>query len=127
MNKAVKLAETNPEIGLLVLDSATTHYRLTRIEDQREERHSLNRQVTKLMGAARKKDIPVVITSQVYTDIDRGTYEPLGGHMLSHNAKDIIRLGKEGLNFRFARIVKHRHLQEGLATKFRLTDRGLEA
>ncbi len=127
VRKAVRLAKTNREIGLLILDSATTHYRMTKVEEQREERHSLARQITKLMEAARKKDLPVVTTSQVYTDIDRGTFEPLGGHMLSHNAKDIVRLEKVGLNLRLATIVKHRHMQEGLSAKFRLTDNGLEA
>ncbi len=117
----------NRDIGLIILDSTTTHYRLSRVEEQKEERYSLTRQVTKLMAAARRKDIPVVITSQVYTDIDRGTFEPLGGHMLSHNAKDILRLEKAGRNLRRLTVAKHRHLQEGLAAKFSLTDRGLEA
>jgi DNA repair protein RadB len=125
--KAVRLAEMNKEVGLIVLDSATTHFRMTKAEEEREERHSLTRQVTKLMGAARKRDIPVLITSQVYTDIERGTFEPLGGHMLSHNAKDIVRLEKVGPNLRLATIIKHRHLQEGMAAKFRLTDAGLES
>ncbi|MFQ5838267.1 MAG: DNA repair and recombination protein RadB [Thermoplasmata archaeon] len=127
VGKAVRLAEMNKEVGLIILDSATTHYRMTKVEEEREERHSLTRQITNLMQAARKRDIPVLVTSQVYTDLDRGIFEPLGGHMLSHNAKDIVRLGKAGLNLRLATIVKHRHLQEGLATKFRLTDRGLES
>jgi DNA repair protein RadB len=127
VTKAVRLAEMNKEVGLIVLDSATTHFRMTKADEEKEERHSLTRQVTKLMEAARKRDMPVIITSQVYTDIERGTFEPLGGHMLSHNAKDIIRLEKVGPNLRLATIVKHRHLQEGLAAKFRLTDRGLES
>lgn len=127
VKKAVKLAEVNRDIGLIVLDSATTHYRVTRAVEEREGRHSLTRQIMKLMEATRKNDIPVVITSQVYTDLERGTYEPLGGHMLSHNAKDILRMEKVGPNLRLATIVKHRHLQEGLATKFMLTDKGLES
>lgn len=125
--KAVRLAEINEDIGLIILDSATTHIRMTKADEERDERHSLTRQVTKLMEAARKRDIPVIITSQVYTNIERGTFEPLGGHMLSHNAKDILRLDKVRPNLRMATIVKHRHLQEGMAAKFRLTDRGLEA
>lgn len=128
VEKAAKLAAKNRAIGLLVLDSATTHYRMTTGEEERaEERHSLTRQITTLMEAARRKDLPVLVTSQVYTDLDRGVYKPLGGHMLSHNAKDILRLEKAGLNLRLMTIVKHRHLEEGRTAKFRLTDRGLEA
>ncbi len=128
IEKASGMTEVNREIGLIVLDSATTHYRRSRVmEDEWEGLHSLTRQVTKLMEVARKRDIPVVLTSQVYTDIDRGTFEPLGGHMLSHNAKDIIRLAKVAPNLRAAIIVKHRHIEEGVSAKFRITDRGLES
>lgn len=126
--KAEKLATSNRAVGLLVLDSATTHYRMTTGEEERaEERHSLTRQITALMEVARKKDLPVLVTSQVYTDLDTGIHKPLGGHMLSHNAKDIVRLEKVGPNLRLMTVVKHRHLEEGRAAKFRLTDRGLEA
>ncbi|MFQ5986598.1 MAG: DNA repair and recombination protein RadB [Thermoplasmata archaeon] len=128
VSKAAKLAETTPEIGLVVLDSATTHYRLTGDEAAREkERHALTRQITRLMAAARRRDIPVLVTSQVYTKLDTGEYSPLGGHMMSHNAKDILRLEKVAPQWRLAVIVKHRHLEEGAGTKFRLTGRGLES
>ncbi|MFQ5907363.1 MAG: DNA repair and recombination protein RadB [Thermoplasmata archaeon] len=128
VTKAARLAETTPEIGLIVLDSATTHYRLTGDEEAREkERHALTRQITRLMAAARRRDIPVLVTSQVYTKIDTGEYSPLGGHMMTHNAKDIVRLDKVAPQWRLAIIMKHRHLEEGASVKFRLTDRGLES
>jgi DNA repair protein RadB len=128
VTKAAKLAETTPGIGLVVLDSATTHYRLTGDEVAREkERHSLTRQITRLMAAARRRDIPVLVTSQVYTKIDTGELSPLGGHMMTHNAKDIVRLDKVAPQWRLAVIMKHRHLEEGANVKFRLTNRGLES
>lgn len=128
VEKSSGMVEVNKEIGLIVLDSATTHYRRSRVvEDEWEGLHSLTRQVTKLMEVARKRDIPVVLTSQVYTDIDRGTFEPLGGHMLSHNPKDILRLAKVAPNLRLVVIVKHRHIEEGASAKFRITERGLES
>lgn len=128
VSKAAKLAETTPEVGLVVLDSATTHYRLTGGETAREkERHALTREITGLMAAARRRDIPILVTSQVYTKIDTGEFSPLGGHMMSHNAKDILRLEKASPRWRLAVIVKHRHLGEGASAKFRLTDRGLES
>ncbi len=127
VDKATKFAEGNPEVGLVVLDSATLHFRLTRRDEEREDRQSLNRQITKLMRIARRTDIPVLLTSQVYTDLETGAYEPLGGHMLAHNAKAILRFDKVGPNLRSVTIVKHRHLPEGGVAKFRLTDRGMEA
>jgi DNA repair protein RadB len=127
VERAARFCEGDQNVGLVVLDSATLHFRLTRKDEEREDRQSLNRQVTKLMRIARKSDVPVVITSQVYTDIETGSFEPLGGHMLAHNAKAILRLEKVAPGLRLATIVKHRHLPEGLQAKFRLTDRGLEA
>lgn len=127
VDKAIKLTEYNKDIGILIVDSATMHYRLTLRDVEREDRRSLTRQVAKLMRTARKMNIPVVLTSQVYTDLETGKYEPLGGHMLAHNAKVIVRLEKIGPSLRLATLVKHRHLQEGRSAEFRLTDRGVES
>ncbi len=126
VGQAAKLAEGSEDIGLIVFDSATLHFRLTRKEDSRDERKSLTGQITKLLRAARKRKIPVVLTSQVYTDLDRGTYEPLGGHVMHHSAKAIVRLEKIGEGVRIATLMKHRHLAEGRSTEFRLTAKGVE-
>jgi DNA repair protein RadB len=127
IEKAVKLADGNPEVGLIVIDSITMHYRLTmRDETRRDERYGLTRQIAKLLRASRVRGIPVVVTSQVYTDIDTGLYMPLGGHMLSHNAKTIVRLERTGISTRAAVLVKHRHREEGARAAFRITAHGLE-
>ena len=125
VDKAVKLAESSLEVGVIILDSATIHYRLTRNDEERGVRKSLSPQLAKLLSAARSKDVPIVLTSQVYTDIEKGTFEPLGGHVLLHNAKAIIRLDKVGTNTRRAVIIKHRHLEEGRRTDFRITKDGV--
>src|SRR5438445_12961007 len=103
IEKAVKLANSKSEVGLIVIDSITMHYRLTmRDETRREERYGLTRQIAKLLRVSRERGIPVVVTSQVYTDIDTGAYMPLGGHMLSHNAQTIVRCERSGLSTRAA-------------------------
>jgi DNA repair protein RadB len=66
----------------------------------------------------------VVVTSQVYTDIDTGAFLPLGGHMLSHNAKTIVRFEKAGPSKRVAVLEKHRHREEGSRASFRITQEG---
>lgn len=125
VDKAVKLAESSLEVGVMILDSATIHYRLTRNDEERGARKSLSPQLAKLLSAARSKDIPIVLTSQVYTDIEKGTFEPLGGHVLLHNAKAIVRLEKAGTSSRRAIIVKHRHLEEGRKADFKITKNGV--
>ncbi|HKW42683.1 MAG TPA: DNA repair and recombination protein RadB [Thermoplasmata archaeon] len=127
IDKAVKMTEGSPAVGLIVIDSITMHYRLTmRDETRRDERYGLTRQIAKLLRVSRERDIPVVVTSQVYTDIDTGAYMPLGGHMLSHNAKAIVRFERTGLGTRTAVLDKHRHRAEGTRAAFRITAHGLE-
>ena len=125
VDKAVKLAESSLEVGVIILDSATIHYRLTRNDEEKGIRKSLSPQLAKLLAVARSKDIPIILTSQVYTDLDKGTFEPLGGHVLLHNAKAIIRLDKIATSTRRAVIIKHRHLEEGRRADFKLTKEGV--
>jgi DNA repair protein RadB len=125
VDKAAKLAESSLEVGIIILDSATIHYRLTRNDEERGVRKSLSPQLAKLLAVARSKDIPVLLTSQVYTDLEKGTFEPLGGHVLLHNAKAIIRLDKVSTGVRRAVIIKHRHLEEGRRADFKLTNSGV--
>lgn len=127
IEKAVKLAGSNEDVGLIVIDSVTMHYRLTmKDETRRDERHSLTRQIARLLKLSRERGIPVLATSQVYTDLDSGRFLPLGGHMLSHNAKTIVRLEKAAPSTRVAILEKHRFQEEGGRAPFRITGRGLE-
>jgi DNA repair protein RadB len=127
IEKAAKITETTPEVGLIVIDSATMHYRLTQREEaRRDDLQQLTRQIAKLVRVSRKVGIPVVATSQVYTDIETGRFLPLGGHMLTHSAKTIVELSKAGPSARVARLVKHRSAEEGRSAKFRLTGKGVE-
>jgi DNA repair protein RadB len=125
---AVHLAEAKDEIGLIILDSATVHYRATFGEENESDgRKSLGRQMNQLLQISRKRDIPVVITTQVYTDTKTNTFEPIGGHALSHYAKSIIKLEKFGDNgLRRATIKKFRWRPEGICSEFILTENGVE-
>ncbi len=126
VEKTVRLVEKNKDIGIVILDSATTHFRVTLRNEEREDRRSLARQVTMLMQMAREMNLPVVLTSQVYTDIETGKFQPLGGHMIAHNAKILVRLEKIGTGLRRAVLIKHRHMEEEKSAEFRLTANGVE-
>ncbi|HIH00474.1 TPA: DNA repair and recombination protein RadB [Thermoplasmata archaeon] len=125
VDKAARLAESSAGVGVIILDSATIHYRLTRKDDEKGVRKSLSPQLARLLVVARNKQVPILLTSQVYTDIEKGTFEPLGGHVLLHNAKAIVRLDKVGASTRRAVIIKHRHLEEGRRAEFKLTKSGV--
>ncbi len=127
VEKAVNLAQKNDDIGLVILDSATLHYRIESGHDsERGERRSLTKQITALLRLCRKRKIAILLTSQVFTDVDVGIFKPLGGHVLHHNAKAVIRLDKVGTGLREAVLMKHRARAEGKKVLFRLTENGLE-
>jgi DNA repair protein RadB len=71
-------AEFAEEVDLMVLDSATGFYRLQRGEDAEggDSLRAVARQVTQLLSLARKHDIAVVITNQVYSDPDTDQTRP---------------------------------------------------
>jgi DNA repair protein RadB len=127
VQKAVKIIENDSNIGLIVLDSGTIYYRMSLGQDDEQvQRQNLSRQVILLLALARKFDLPVVITNQVYQDIDNDTISPIGGHILYHNAKAIIKLEKIVDNARRATIIKHRSIAEGINAEFKITDKGIE-
>ena len=123
--KAVRLSDANDRIGLIVIDSLTMFYRLN--SDDTSVRNELTKESEMLLSAARRNDVPVVITSQVYTNIGTGSIEFLGGHALHHNAKTIVRLDKRPSGRRAAVIMKHRSLPEGRYVNYRIVASGIES
>ncbi len=123
--KGIRLLENRSRIGLIVVDSLTMFFRMTRTEDG-DERKDLNEQLSMLLNAARRFSIPVVVTSQVYTDISNGNIEPLGGHILQHAAKTIVRLERLQGGKRRATLMKHRHMKEAGYIEFVITGSGME-
>lgn len=124
MTQVVRLAEVNEKVGLIIVDSMTVFYRLK--SDDGFTRSELTRQTENLLRVARKTDIPILLTSQVYADIGSGTVELLGGHAMRHNAKTIIRLDKRNNGRRAAVIMKHRSIPEGKYANYRIVDTGIE-
>ena len=125
IREAAKIA--GRDLGLIILDSATSLYRvLLEAEDNRSIRRTLTVQLSELQEIARRHRIPVVITNQVYMDIENNSLRPMGGTSLEHICKAIIFLEKKGEGLRSARLMKHRSSPEGIAADFRLTARGVE-
>ena len=126
VEKVVRLALGATDVGLVVVDSATLHYRIALgTGDDVGGRRALGAQLHMLIGLARKRDIPVVITNQVFTNVDTDEMEPLGGQIVRHLSKAVVRLDKVALGRRRATILKHRAVAEGTSAEFRITTRGL--
>ena len=110
-------------VGLLVVDSVTALYR-TELGLGRETVRTLSHQMVKLLGLAKKYDIPALITNQIYMDVERDRVAGLGGTALEHISKTIIRLEKRD-SVRRAMLVKQRSRPEGLSFDFLITDDGI--
>ncbi|SIS03331.1 DNA repair and recombination protein RadB [Natronorubrum thiooxidans] len=113
---------------LIVLDSATGFYRLERTADgdEGEALRSVARQVTHLLSLARKHDLAVVLTNQVFSDPDADRTRALGGNTLEHWTGVVLRLERFRGGKRRATLEKHRSKPAGESVQFRITDRGLE-
>ncbi|MFT4944478.1 MAG: DNA repair protein RadB [Halovenus sp.] len=119
-------AEFADQVGFIVLDSATGFYRLERTErEEGEALRAVARQITHLLSLARKHDIAVGVTNQVYTDPESDTARPLGGHTLDHWSAVILRLDRFRGGNRRATLEKHHAREAGNTAQFRITDGGI--
>ncbi len=119
-------AEFADQVGFIVLDSATGFYRLERTErEEGEALRAVARQITHLLSLARKHDIAVGVTNQVYTDPESDTARPLGGHTLDHWSAAILRLDRFRGGNRRATLEKHHAREAGNTAQFRITDGGI--
>lgn len=116
------------EVALIVLDSATGFYRLQRTEDEREgdALRSVARQITHLLALARKHDLAVLITNQVFSDPESDMTRPLGGNTLEHWTGTVLRIDRFRGGKRRTTLEKHRSKPAGESAQFRITDEGLE-
>lgn len=122
---AEKLIDQN--VGLIILDSATAFYRLElESKDSMALKRELANQMTILLGMARRYSIAVVITNQIYMDVDREELRAVGGNMLEHISKVILQLSRTGVGKRKAVLKKHRSIPEGGCAEFTITEKGVE-
>jgi len=123
--KLDELLEQN--IGAIFVDSISMLYR---VELNDENNRALNNafvaQLRTLLEVARKKDIPVIITSQVYSDMEeQGEFKVVGGMMVRNMSKCLIELKLSGKN-RLAIIKKHRSIEDGKSMMYKIVEEGIE-
>ena len=111
---------------LIVVDSITGFYRLERTKEQDgESLRDVARQITHLLGLARRHDLAVLVTNQVYTDPDSNQDRPLGGHTMAHWTGVIVKLERFRGGIRRATLNKHGAKPAGESARFQITGTGL--
>ena len=120
-------AEFADRADLIVLDSATGFYRLERTADGEngDALRAVARQLTGLLSLARRHDLAVLVTNQVYTDPDTDRARPLGGYTLAHWTGVIVRLERFRADQRRATLEKHKSKPTGESARFAITATGL--
>ncbi len=126
LKEAEKLCRSE-KVKLIIVDCFTSLYR-SELEDEKKQikiKRELTSQLTFLLGIARKYDVAVVITNQMFSDVNTGRDRPLGGPSIDHLSKVILSL-ERGDEMRKATLIKHRWMKEGNSCFYRITDRGIE-
>lgn len=117
------------DIGLIVVDSIAMLYRLEmgQTDDIADTNAQLSLQIGVLTEIARKYNIPVLITNQVYSSFDeRDKISMVGGDILRYGSKCLLEV-RPLHSRRKAIIIKHRSQPEGKFAIFEIREKGLFA
>ncbi|MGM5480927.1 MAG: DNA repair and recombination protein RadB [Nanobdellota archaeon] len=115
--------------GVIIIDSIAMLYRLEigQTKNIYEVNKQLGIQLALMTEIARKNNIPVIVTNQVYKDFDqKNKINIVGGDLLKYQSKCLIELQKNIDGTRQAIIKKHRSIEENKNVRFKITDLGFE-
>ncbi len=126
-NKLKELVNSDVDLSLLLVDTLTNLYR---VEMSSEDNYELNKDLAKqlrdLVEIARKKDIPVLVTAQVYADLEeKDKFNVVGGNIVRNMSKCLLELRKEN-NHRKLVVNKHRSIPERASVSFKIVQEGIE-
>ncbi len=88
----IKNLENIKNVSLIVIDSITNHYRRLYGREPELAKGMLGKQLS-VLNKISKNNVPVMITSQVYSDL-KDSINPLGKEILKRASNKIIRLEK---------------------------------
>ena len=124
IEKNIDRGQTVPD--LIVIDSFTEYFRLEKSSDPSGRTAIMQKHMAILMSIISKSDCAVLITNQIYQDVQTGNLEPFGGYVIDHSVKAIFRISKLPESKRKMEVLKHRSEREGHSMYFRITSFGIE-
>jgi len=116
------------KIGLVIVDTIAMLYRLEigKSKDVHEVNRELGRHISFLSEITRKRDIPVLITNQVYADFEeKDKINIVGGDIIKYGSKCLIELQITPNSNRRLIIKKHRSISEEKEILFKIVDGGI--
>ena len=100
INQALKIAS---KFNLIVVDSMSIYYRKEVHRDAQKINNELSKQMQMLSQITQDYKIPVLLTNQVYTNMDNNERTIVGGNMMKNWSKKLIELT---INPRKLKIIK---------------------
>ena len=129
--KAVRILKeiVNESIGVIIVDTISMLYRaeIASQEELYSTNKELGKQIVLLTEIARKNNIPVIITNQVYSNFKSpGEVEMVGGDLLKYGSKCLLEIKKGRNSIRKLIVRKHRSIPEEKEITFRIVESGFE-
>lgn len=129
--KAIRLLGemVDENTGIVIIDTISMLYRveLGSQEELYSSNKELGKQIVLLSEIARKNNIPVIITNQVYADFNNpGSVNMVGGDFIKYGCKCILEIKKGRNSYRSLCVKKHRSEKEEKEIKFRIVNSGFE-
>ena len=125
----VWLRKHHEDVDLIILDSAVALYRVDDMKSYKLSKE-LRKQIQLLSSLARKYDIAVIITNQIFNQFDsegNSEIKAVGGDIMAYISKVIVQLERgEEINQRIATLKRHRSLPDGRQVTFSITSNGIE-
>lgn len=118
----------NSMVGLVIVDTISMLYRIEmgKNEDVYAVNKELGIQISYLNEIVRKKNIPVLITNQVYSDFeDKENVKMVGGDLLKYSSKCLLELKITPLKNRKCILRKHRSIPQESEILFKIVEGGV--
>jgi DNA repair protein RadB len=120
------------DISMIIVDTISMLYRLElgKTPDVYNVNRDLGAQLSYLSEIARRKNIPVLLTNQVYSNFEQkdsnNVNKMVGGDILKYTTKCLIEIQKGHKGLRKAILRKHRSIADDREVKFRIINSGIE-
>jgi DNA repair protein RadB len=111
------------DVTLLIVDGIAAQYRAAMARGEDNLNNQLSQQINTLFAIAADNNIPVVMTSQVYANMETDGVVVVGGDIVKYMSKCMVELKNE--DGREVVLIKHRHLPPNITRKFKIDSVGI--